>query len=177
MEKLRTIYRLRLLRGGLLLSVISVLWGLGLLVALKMFPAIISSQMKSKICIANNITTEAQMDVVDCNLIQAKSFFMDASLQAILLGVMSIVMLLLIIRLNGNSKIRIVISWLLGAGVVLYSAGIFLSALYFVDNGAVSIEGTNYGWIIGPGGILLFAGLLMSVIKIIKDLSGSATVH
>ncbi|MGM0649175.1 MAG: hypothetical protein ACQES1_01570 [Bacteroidota bacterium] len=176
MEKIRTIYRLRVLRGGLLLSVLSVLWGLGLLTVLRIFPGIVTSHIKSLIFKAHNITTEVQMDAVQYKLYQANSLYMDASLQAILLGVLGIVVMLLVIRLNGNNQVKIIIAWLLGIGVVLYSTGIFLDAVNFVGSGAVSIEHTNNPWAVVPGCILFFSGFLLSVIKILKDLTSPVTV-
>ncbi|MGC9332138.1 MAG: hypothetical protein ACP5DZ_09735 [Bacteroidales bacterium] len=170
MEKLRTIYRLRILRGGLMLSILSILWGLGLFAFLNMFHGGMSSHMKSVICNANGITNEAQMDIVYCKLSQVNSNFYEAATNAIVLGVMSVVFLLLIIRLNGNNQIRIVISWLMGAGVVLYAAASFYNAVNFVNSTNFNMVTENQ-WLLIPGLVLLFCGVLLAVIKTIHDLT------
>ncbi|MEA3446949.1 MAG: hypothetical protein U9Q98_00645 [Bacteroidota bacterium] len=170
MEKLRTIYRLRILRGGLLLSIISILWGLGLFVFFKMFPGGMTSHLKSVICDANGITTEAEMDVIFCKLSQASYNFYQAATSAVILGVMSVVFLLVIIRLNGNTQIRKIISWLMGVGIVLYSIAEFYNAMIFVNSTNLSVDSTNQ-WMLIPGLILLFCGVLLAVIKIIRDIT------
>lgn len=176
MEKVRTIYRLRVVRGGLLLSLLSVLWGIGLLTVLRVFPGIVISQIKSLIFNANNITTEVQMEAVQYKVNLAHSLYMDASIQAILLGVLSIVMMLVVIRLNGNNSSKNFISWVMGVGVVLYATGVFLNAMSFVDNGAISIEYANNVWAVAPGCILFLLGVLLSVIKTVKELTSPLRV-
>jgi hypothetical protein len=176
MEKLRTIYRLRILRGGLLLSLLSILWGIGLFSVLKIFPEAMSSHLKTLICDANNITTEAQMDSVYRKFSMAYGDFYSAATNAVLFGVMSVMFLLLIIRLNGNNSFRKTIAWLMGSGVFLYSAAEYFHAISFVNSTNLNVDYNTGEWILIPGLVLLFLGVLLCVIKIVKDITESRGV-
>jgi len=153
-----------------LLSLISILWGIGLLTVLNVFPGGMVSHLKTTICTANDVTSDAQMDLVYCKMSQSGIMLNDAATNAIMLGMMSVVLLLVIIRLNGNNRIRIVISWLMGTGVVLYAAAAFYNAMNFVNSTNLNMESADH-WLLIPGIVLLFCGVLLAVIKIIKDIT------
>ncbi|MFO7879683.1 MAG: hypothetical protein ACQES0_08450 [Bacteroidota bacterium] len=171
MDKLRTIYRLRALRGGILMALLNILWGSGLLFLLRLFPDLISAKIKENIAIAGNLThPEFIQTLIDKSAI-GTDLFVHAALEPMVLGIMVLVLMFLLIRLNGNTQLRITISWLLGIGLVLYAISLFIRAMTYIGTASAGEAQSHCLWLMLPGTILLATGILLTIIKSVKDLT------
>src|SRR6056297_1166542 len=125
MEKVRTIYRLKNLRGGLILALFTILCGIILNTIIRTFPGVVLSEIKK--CFSDNnlsakITTNQISDFAE----KAMEMLRTAAFESLIAGMLLVVVILILIRLKGNKKSKVIISWVFGIGVVLYSIGVFI---------------------------------------------------
>jgi hypothetical protein len=171
MDKLRTLYRLRAVKGGLIMAFLSILWGSGLLFVNRMFPDIIRSKIRESIAISGNFTDISTIEILETKSLIANKLFIYSALEPVLFGILTIVILFLLIRLKGNTSLRIAISWILGSGTIIYSFGLFIKATSFVNTASLTGAKETAMWFIVPGALLLALGLLLGFVKTIKDLT------
>jgi len=171
MDKMRTIYRLRALRGGLIMAFLSILWGSVLLFMNRLIPDTFSAKIRESVAISGKLTDMSKIEILEAKAVTAHEMLLHAAFEPVLFGMMTILVLFLLIRLNGNTKLRIAISWIIGAGTIIYSLGLFIKATTFLSSASMSNACDAGMWFIIPGILLLSAGLLLTFVKTIKDLT------
>ena len=169
MEKVRTIYRLRSLRGGLILALLTILWGIILNTVIRAFPGVVLSEIKK--IISDNVTraqiTQDQLSVLSD---KAMDMLRTAAFESLIAGMLLVVLVLILIRLNGNKKTKAIISWIFGIGVVLFSIGLFIRPMALLNTTSLETAINHSAWVVIPGLVLIFLGFIAALLKTLKDL-------
>lgn len=177
MDKRRTIYKLRDLRGSLLLVLITLLAGSGLLFVINVFPHFVKGKIQLSLMQLLDMNISSNMDVLNEQVIRSVDLFHITAFEIILTSIVSLVCILLLIRLNGKMIIRKTISWIISLGVFLMTLYSIMVSVRFMSCLDLFDAYKGLGFINVLGSSLFIVGLILLFFKSFKDLTEPDSVY
>lgn len=177
MDKRRTIYKLWDLRGCIFISLLNLIFGVFLLAILKTFPHLVTLKIQENLLNIIEGELEEKYAIVQSFVDESIFLFHSTALESLTFAIVAITTILILIRLNGNIKIRKIIAWLVVLGITIVNVTSIFTALNFLETGSLNLASQGLRVFTLIGFLLFIGGLCFLFVKTLKDLTQPHSVH
>lgn len=170
MDKRRTISKLRDVKIGVIILLFSLFIGTGMLLALNVWSISINDKILENVSRNSSTQDLEKLELLKKLSNDIFSRLNDNAMLILLMATTSLVLILLLIRLENKVKTRVFLATLLGIGVLLFSIVKLLQTYSLVNTASFKLSYEAFYWLLILSAMILFIAFLSVFIKGFYDL-------